>query len=114
MNVYSHDIPVARPPAKIIPLFRDRWLLNDSPQPGAQIEHARHFLKVTLPAIPVAVFTMAFLICYFVSASDATKSGHTIDPTPAIIGSVTITTIVSALCMSIYQGFRHVAGLRND
>ncbi len=101
--------------AKIIPLYRDAWLqsgiyrqlLNPS-------ERGRHFLKVTLPAIPITVFTLTFLLVYFVDGIDAMQMRHSINPMPALIGASGMAIIVGTLCTAIYSGFRHVAGLIDE
>lgn len=101
-------------PAKIIPLRANLNLAQMPDLPTVRLDHGRHFLKVTLPAVPVAVFTLAFLLSYFIGATDATRAGQRIDPVPALIGSLALTAVISALCISIYSGFRHVAGLQDD
>ena len=101
--------------AKIIPLYRDAWLqsgvyrrlLNPS-------ERGRHFLKVTLPAIPITVFTLTFLLVYFVDGIDALRMRHSIDPMPALVSALGMAIIVGTLCTAIYSGFRHVAGLMDE
>jgi hypothetical protein len=100
--------------AKIIPLRIDRWSHVEALTPSVRADHGRHFLKVTLPSIPVAVFTLAFLLSYCLEATNATHAGRPIDPAPALLGSLAITAVISALCISIYSGFRHVAGLDEE
>ncbi len=100
--------------AKIIPLRRDTWYMAAVAAYISDAERGRHFLKVTLPAIPVAVFTLTFLFGYILSlaAGPATTSGA--NPLPALIGALALTLLVSFLCVAIYGGFRHVAGLTDN
>jgi hypothetical protein len=107
---HPDDHAALQTPAKIIPLRRGEWLIV--PPTLSEAERGRHFLKVTLPAIPVAVFTLTFLFGYLLSVSGHTSFG--VDPTPALIGAFLITMLVSLLCAFIYTGFRHVAGLYHE
>ncbi|MBA3825321.1 MAG: hypothetical protein H0X24_15660 [Ktedonobacterales bacterium] len=100
-----------RPPAKIIPLRRDAWFIEAAQRYIPDAERGRHFLKVTLPAIPVAVFTLAFLFGYVMTILGAAGNPHNIDPTPALIGALIITLVITLLCGVIYRGYRHVAGI---
>ncbi len=101
--------------AKIIPLRTEEWLRREGfPPILAPAEQGRHFLKITLPAIPIAVFTLTFLLAYFIEANDAIgHGGSTIDPLPALLGSLALTAVVAALCASIYSAYCHVTGIRN-
>ena len=95
--------------AKIIPLHPGEWLRTSAALSDA--ERGRHFLKVTLPAIPIVVFTLTFLFGY--AMNFVGKTTYNSDPTPALIGAFLITMLVCLLCAGIYSGFRQVAGLRN-
>lgn len=99
--------------AKIIPLRVERWEAVERVVVRTHYDQGRHFLKVALPAVPVAVFTLVFLLCYCIAATDATRVNRPIDPAPPFFGSLIITIIISALCASIYSGYRHVTGLNN-
>jgi hypothetical protein len=101
----------AAPPAKIIPLRRDAWYLAAVAAHISDAERGRHFLKVTLPAIPVAVFTLTFLFGYLLSLTAGTGTVHGANPLPALVGALALTVIISFLCIAIYGGYRHVAGL---
>ncbi len=105
------DYALSRPSAKIIPLRRDAWFIEAARRYIPDAERGRHFLKVTLPAIPVAVFTLAFLFGYVMTILGAAGNPHAIDPTPALIGALVITLLISLLCAVIYRGYRHVAGI---
>lgn len=106
-NVQRHpeEPRVTHTPAKIIPLRSGDWLATSAMLTDA--ERGRHYLKVTLPAIPVVVFTLTFLFGYLMGHASFGE-----DPTPALIGALLITMLVCMLCAAIYGGFRHVAGLR--
>jgi hydrogenase/urease accessory protein HupE len=93
--------------AKIIPLRRDAWYLSAIANAISDAERGRHYLKVTLPAIPVAVFTLTFLFGYMVSVASMPSPS----PLAALIGAFAITTLISLLCIGIYSGYRHVARL---
>lgn len=98
---------------KIIPLRRDGWLVAETFRaPVADRERGRHFLKVTLPAIPVAIFTLTFLLGYFLGAGNM-NAPRVIDPVPALGMALVLTGVVSLLCVAIYSGYRHVTGLNN-
>jgi hypothetical protein len=107
----EEDYAVPRLPAKIIPLRRDAWFIEAAERYIPDAERGRHFLKVTLPAIPVAVFTLSFLFGYVMSIVGAEGKAPAIDPTPALIGAFIITLVVTLLCGAIYRGYRHVAGI---
>jgi hypothetical protein len=97
--------------AKIIPIRRDAWLVSGIWQaPATDRERGRHFLKVTLPAIPVAVFTLTFLLGYFLGAGDLAHPRFA-DPLPVLLTAIILTAVVSGLCVAIYSGYKHVTGL---
>ncbi|MBF6592553.1 MAG: hypothetical protein IVW57_18740 [Ktedonobacterales bacterium] len=101
--------------AKIIPIRRDAWLLAESrPLPVADRERGRHFLKVTLPAIPVAVFTLTFLLAYFLRAGDGSAQNGFIDPLPALLMALMLTGVMCVLCAAIYSGYKHVTGISDE
>ncbi len=112
MQQHSEEHAAERTPAKIIPLRRDPWYMAAVAAYISDAERGRHFLKVTLPALPVAVFTLTFLFGYLLAlfTNDGARSG--VDPLPALIGALAITALTSLLCIAIYSGYRHVAGLR--
>lgn len=111
MSIEQHEHIAAPPSAKIIPLRPESWLLAERDSFAPPAERGRHFLKVTLPAIPVAVFTLTFLSCYALEASDATQAGRAIDPLPVLLSTIGLTIVVGGLCALIYRGYRHIAGL---
>jgi hypothetical protein len=113
MQRHSEEHAV-RTAAKIIPLRRDSWYMAAVAAYISDAERGRHFLKVTLPALPVAVFTLTFLFGYLLGLinSDGARTGS--DPLPALIGALAITAITSLLCVAVYSGYRHVAGLRGE
>ena len=102
-----------RPSAKIIPLRPDTWLVESATEVAAEIERGRRYLKLTLPSIPVAVFTLTFLLCYLIEANDSLGSERPLDPAPALLSAGLMTMLVGGLCAGIYSGFRHVTGLRD-
>jgi len=106
------QVTAVLPLAKIIPIHRDTWVMQRSLASAS--ERGRHYLKVTLPAIPVLVFTMTFLMIYFIEVGDAAQMHEPINPAPALLGALMITFAVAALCAAIYTGFRHVAGLADE
>jgi hypothetical protein len=104
----QHEAPaVGKTTAKILPLRRDAWYLASIANAISDAERGRHFLKVTLPAIPVAVFTLTFLFGYLVSV----VTSPIVSPLAALIGATAITILISLLCIGIYSGYRHVARL---
>ncbi len=107
----AEEYGLPRPTAKIIPLRRDAWFIEAAQRYIPDAERGRHVLKVTLPAIPVAVFTLAFLFGYIMTILGAAGNVHAIDPTPALIGAFIMTLIITLLCGVIYRGYRHVAGI---
>lgn len=103
-----HEAPaMGTTSAKIIPLRRDAWYVSAIANAISDAERGRHFLKVTLPAIPVAVFTLTFLFGYLLSVATAPE----VSPVAALIGAFAITLLISLLCIAIYGGYRHVARL---
>ena len=113
MQINRDEYAPPRPPAKIIPLHRDAWFIEAVNRYIPDVERGRHFLKVTLPAIPVAVFTLAFLFGYVMTILGASGHSRAIDPTPALVGSLIITFVVTLLCAAIYRGYCHIAGIDN-
>ena len=112
MSVDAEKHVTTLPATKVIPLYREAWLADIYKHSLAPAnERGRHFLKVTLPAIPVTVFTLTFLLIYFIGAIDATSNHRPMDPIPALIGASGMAIIVGGLCMAIYVGFLHVVGL---
>lgn len=100
--------------AKIIPLRRDGWLVvEQAVRASSPAERGRHFLKVTLPAIPVVVFLLTFLLCYAMEASDASRVGRAINPLPTLLGALALAGILLGVCALIYHGYRQVTDLVN-
>ncbi len=81
---------------------------TEEPAPPSVQERGRHFLKFALPAIPVAVFTSVFLLCYSVEAADATSAGRVIDPAAPLLGALGVTLLISVLCIAIYEIYRRI------
>jgi hypothetical protein len=98
------------PSAKIIPLRPD-YHPPIAPPGDLASERGRRFLKITLPAIPVAVLTVTFLLVYAISARDAMLARRAINPLPAVICTLALTALTAGLCGIIYAGFRQVTGL---
>ncbi len=107
------NAPDAAPaPSKIIPLRPERWhLVMEGMASDSTSERARHFLKITLPAVPIASFMLTFLLSYALVASAATSAGHAINPLPALLSALAVASVTGALCRGIYAGFCQISGL---
>lgn len=106
-NNSSPAIPVQ---GKVLPFRVGHWTEAhaETATESQPAERGRHYLKIALPAVPVAVFTLSFIICYVVGIS--ASNGQTIDPLPALLGSLVMTSIIGVLCIAIYIGYLGVTG----
>ncbi len=80
------------------PLFY--WSIPD----GARGHQARRFLKVLLPSIPVAAFSIDFLYAYITQASADLANNRPIDATHPFYGALLLALVLSLMCIFIYHG----------
>jgi hypothetical protein len=100
-----------RSSAKIIPLYyQDSGIYETDKDTSNAGERGRHYLKIVLPAIPIAVLTLTFLIDYLIEVGDAILSKRTINPETPILATIVITAVVSFLCIVIYIGYQRITG----
>jgi|GEM_PF-3450001 len=78
------------------------------------IQRGRHYLKVMLPAIPVATFILTFLVGYLTEVKNASANNRPIDPSVAMAGAIGLTIVMGLICTIIYMGFRQVTGLTDS
>jgi hypothetical protein len=65
---------------------------------------ARRFLKVLLPSIPLAAFSIDFLYAYITQASADLADNRPIDATHPFYGALLLALTISLMCIFIYHG----------
>ena len=65
---------------------------------------ARRFLKVLLPSIPLAAFSIDFLYAYITQASADLADNRPIDATHPFYGALLLALVLSLMCIFIYHG----------
>ncbi len=78
--------------------------LTSWPKAAHSAQQIRRFLKVALPSIPVAAFSVSFLYAYIVQASADLAENRPINEARPFLGALLVAGIVSMLCIFIYHG----------
>lgn len=65
---------------------------------------ARRFLKVLLPSIPLAAFSIDFLYAYITQASADLADNRPIDATRPFYGALLLALVLGLMCIFIYHG----------
>jgi hypothetical protein len=99
---------VTPPTANVSPIHSGIWRRDALDATASAAERGRHYLKVTLPSIPVVAFTITFLLV------DVLVRDPAMNPAPALLIAGIVTIFTSALCVMIYAGFLHTTGLNQE
>jgi hypothetical protein len=120
-------VPSASDERRIIPIRPDASSPGSSPRPPSPSparpsravsvvrpdDAVRHYLKFTLPSIPVATFVLAFVLCYLLLGLDATSrsdvtAGRPVDPTLPFLAALLLALTTGLLSVWIYRGYRRL------
>ena len=71
---------------------------------GTREYQARRFLKVLLPSIPLAAFSIDFLYAYITQASADLAENRPIDATHPFYGALLLALVLGLMCIFIYHG----------
>lgn len=96
------------PTANVSPIRSGVWRREALDATASGAERGRHYLKVTLPAIPIVTFTITFLLIDMLLMDPATN------PAPALLVAGIVAIVTGVLCVAIYSGFLHTAGLHQE
>ncbi|HEY7350574.1 MAG TPA: hypothetical protein VH599_19855 [Ktedonobacterales bacterium] len=79
-------------------------LLYWSKPDATREQHARRFLKVLLPSIPLIAFSVDFLYAYIAQASADLAANRPINAERPFFGALLLALVMSLLCIFIYHG----------